>query len=521
MCGLSIYFLFQRGLIYLHKNKIKSSNIKFSKFISNWINNEHKNIVPLFAQFDDFIFTYEADFLGATYESLRTVSDKSRLGAFFTPTHIICDIQIPTDQTVLDPCSGTGTILLNILNKDHIPKNITLRDIDPLALNIARVNFALFFNRVDALVNIEVKNIYSKYQSKKFDYVVTNPPFGAKLSQEERVIIRHAYPRLKTTESFSITLHNCIKNIQPKGKLHIILPESILYVDAHFNIRSMLFKIPKSIKIKYLNHAFKGIMSKIIRVDIDFDSTDGDIQFCHRNFQWKIPLNILSLNQFRPPFISTQEDIDIITKVLDTNIFYLKKKCKFGLGIVTGNNDFHLKNYFGNGLEPIYTGKELTPFNFKEPVYSIDFIPERLHQVASIPLYRQPKICYRFISNTIVTAIDFEGTLVLNSINFIIPSKDIPIKALSAFLNAPIITFIYQKFYRSNKVLKSHLGSFPIPCTFFEHIEPLTQLYDEGASGKNINDKLNQLTCSLYGLTKEESEYVLKNMPKMPKKISE
>ena len=122
-------------------------------------------------------------------------------------------------------------------------------------------------------------------------------------------------------------------------------------------------------------------MSKIIRLDIENNqqkSKKNDIVILNKNLQWSVSNEILTKNNYRPPYISDLQDIDILNKVLKTNAFTLENKCKFGLGIVTGNNEKHLKTAFSEGLEAIFTGKELHSFKFEKPKYYINFEPKNL-----------------------------------------------------------------------------------------------------------------------------------------------
>jgi site-specific DNA-methyltransferase (adenine-specific) len=140
-----------------------------------------------------------------------------------------------------------------------------------------------------------------------------------------------------------------------------------------------------------------------------------------------------------------------------------------------GNNKKHLvpaTTQLGSSCEPIFTGRELLPCRFVEPRFYISLDPSQLQQVAPIQQYRSPKICYRFISDSVVTVFDQSGSLILNSLNqFTINDPEISPKALSNFLNSEPVTFIYRKLFKSHKLLKHHIESIPIPIAFFENIE--------------------------------------------------
>ncbi len=514
MCQLCIFFLEKHELIILKDKKINSENPDFTRFLINWNSDNHEKQAELFADFGvnlTEIANEDAvpEFLGTIYESLRSIGEKSVSGAFYTPQKLVADIDIPLNCSVLDPCGGTGILLLNTLKKAHNPALITLRDIDKLALNIAKVNFCLFFGQIHTLINTEYGDILAaKNEGQKFDFIATNPPYGAKFLPAEKRKLLQTYSFLQTSETFSISLYNCLEKMNETGKLSFILPESFLYTDAHFAIRELVLNLPKSIKIIFFGAAFKGVMSKIIRLDIDNNTKKNEINVVYNDLNWLVGLDFLAKNNYKPPFISSKNDLYILEKVMSVASFNLAEKCRFGLGIVTGNNDLHLKTVQSEGFEPIFRGKDLQAFGFSAPKNYIAFAPEKLQQVAPIELYRAPKICYRFISDNLITVADFEGVLVLNSVNFFAPIAPIlnekkAIKALSAFLNSAAATFIYQCFFKAVKVLRSHIEQIQIPLCFYENIEELSFFYDAAAAGKDVKDELNCLVWRMYGISEE------------------
>lgn len=487
--------------------KIECQNIGFLRFLNSWQKNCKDISIDLVNSLESVIIPKnEKDFLGICYESLRSLGEKSIYGAFFTPQKILQDLKIEKNLTVCDPCSGTGSILLKVISKNHNPENIFLRDIDLLALNIARVNFAIFFRSVEKIVNIEKSNVLENNEDNKFDVVISNPPFGAKLSYNEKKALLIKYDVLKTSETFSIALFNSLKSLNSNGRLIFILPESFLYVKTHYNIRKYIFQNYSSIEIKYFGKAFKGVMSGIVRICVK-KSGSKKVIIKKNDESLELKAQMLIKNEFRPPFVKTQNEISILEKIFNTHAFYLKGKAQFGLGIVTGNNRKHLKTNKNDGMEAIFTGKELLPYNFSEPRFYIDYEPQKMQQVAATSFYRQPKICYKFISDRIVTCVDNDGVLILNSINFLIPEEQLSFKAISAFLNSKPVSYIYKSLFNSTKVLRKHIESIPIPYGFYDNIKTFEELYDFAHSGKNIKEELNNLVCNLYGISKDEAEY--------------
>lgn len=505
-CAICLILLENKNLITcnLIKNKINifCTNQTFQNFINDWYKQDKKNISKLYAEFKSINFPDNAlDFAGYIYESIRSVADKSQSGAYFTPSRITKEIIIPSDEYVIDPCSGTGSLILNIVRKNHDPQKILLRDIDLTALRIAKVNFVLFFGSCDKLINTKIVDITNPETTipDYCNHIITNPPYGLKLNSGQKRKLIKSYPEIKSAESFSIALLKGIQNLKPKTKLIYILPESVLYVKQHYNIRKLIFSENHQVKIYFFGQVFKGVMSRIIRLEISYGKQS--ITLVNDSEAIQLEKDILEKNEFRPPKISNSEELKKIKKILKTPSFNLKNKCKFGLGIVTGNNNEVLNKYpKDNDFFPIYTGKELKKFVFHDAKFYFKYNPEILQQCCKYEKYTQKKICYKFISDTLITAYDDKGRFLLNSINFfIINDNKIPPKALSAFLNSEIVSFIFKALFNSQKVLYHHIEQIPIPNKFYDYTNELENLYNKISSGeKTLINELNKLCENLY-----------------------
>lgn len=68
---------------------------------------------------DFYIENKNDDILGAFYQSIQSIANKSKDGSFYTPAEILKYIKIPVDSKVLDPCCGSGSILINTLSEKH------------------------------------------------------------------------------------------------------------------------------------------------------------------------------------------------------------------------------------------------------------------------------------------------------------------------------------------------------------------------------------------------------------------
>ena len=91
-------------------------------------------IISLFSSFE--IPNLNDDFLGAFYQSVQNLSQKSKTGSFYTPASILTEISIPGDKTVYDPCCGSGNILLNVLKRQRTYKRMRMKAIGNQSINL-------------------------------------------------------------------------------------------------------------------------------------------------------------------------------------------------------------------------------------------------------------------------------------------------------------------------------------------------------------------------------------------------
>ena len=82
------------------------------------------------------------------------------------------------------------------------------------------------------------------------------------------LFINPHYPMLNTTEVFSIALFNAVHRLNEQGLLFFFLPESILTVASHKNIRKFLLQTKRDIDITPFGAAFKGVQSECVLIKL-------------------------------------------------------------------------------------------------------------------------------------------------------------------------------------------------------------------------------------------------------------
>jgi len=469
----------------------------------------------------------QRDTLGFFYQSLLLEGKKSQGGSYYTPETIVNEIikdYVKTDSKVLDPCCGTGQFLLAFADVIENPKNIYGVDIDAIAVRIARLNILIKYKDQNFVPNIVCKNTLFEIGNcdlfslndeniRDFDVIATNPPWGVHFSKSDMERLKTSYSEITSLESFSYFLKKSIDLLRDGGVISFILPESILNVKTHKDIRGIILKNTHIKKVSYLSRVFKNVFTPVIRLDVGKSKKEnGQIEICKGNKSYTAEQSKWKNNiDFVFDIHADSFDTGIIDKIFNVHHATLLGQADWALGIVTGNNKAFITNDKKEGFEEIYKGKEVEKFVLDEPSNYINFTPEKFQQVAPIEKYRvKEKLIYRFISKYLVFAYDNQQKLTLNSANIVIPKiPNYPIKVIAALLNSSPYQFIFQKKFSSIKVLRSHIEQMPLPLWSEKIFNEVIKLVDEIIIIKKDSfEELDNYIMKQFSLTTEEINHI-------------
>jgi len=449
----------------------------------------------------------EFDLLGSIYQYLNSKKENLEKGSFYTNYEIakdfVKDLDFTLNQKILDPACGSGSFLFN---SNAGPKQIFGVDNDSIAIMIAKFNYFIKFPEAE-YPNIFCNDFFIWYlqnNNLEIDYIMGNPPYGASLNLSN---INSTH--IKSGESFSYFIEFGCKLLKKNGILRYLLPESILNVKKHQDIRNFILDNTNLKQIKKYKTKFSGVMSDLYMIEIDLNENNNHLFFTD-NTTIKIPKSIFKTLKNNIFAYLIEQDISIIQKVKSIQGYNLSNSI-FGLGVVTGGNKEKLLDIPNDDSEPIYTGKEVTRYNLLTPIKYIIFDRDNLQQVASDEIYRaENKLVYKTINKHIKIAIDTTGTLTSNSANILIPNiVGLDIYTVMGFLNSQLYSYLNIKLFGGvNKIAKENLQALPLPRISNEDNEYIKKLVIEVMQTGDDTNLQEYINKNIFKLTNEEIEYI-------------
>ena len=491
----------------------------------------YRSLKPGFSFLLDCELPEQRDSMGSVYQSLLNEGGRSRTGSYYTPQNTVDGIvqdYVSENAKAFDPCCGTGQFLLSFAETIKNPLNIYGFDTDKTAVKTARLNLLVKFKHKNFVPRVFHKNSlldtqnYSLFDlpkinnnnvAQKFDIIAANPPWGARFSKNEIKSLHCLYPDIKSVESFSYFLRTSLDRLCSNGTASFILPEAVLNVKAHKDIREIILKKSCIIKIVSLGRVFKSVFTPVVR--LDFKKTDkrsGKTRiFNTRGEEHTLKQEKWLKNPFFVFSIHTKSyDLQIIEKIYKTKHISLKNRSVWALGIVTGDNSAFISKTKKPGFQPVYKGTDVEKFVFKKPSLYMKLQPEKFQQMAPLEKYYvKEKLVYRFISKKLIFAYDNKKRLTLNSANILIPKiESYPIKAILALFNSSLYQFIFQKSFSSFKVLRHHLEDLPLPLWNKAVFCQITDTVNEILKGAGHIKNLNDFIMSNFSLSQKEKDYI-------------
>ena len=251
--------LFEEELIADAVNDKSQHDVTARKIINKLANSRFELDEILSAGFDFFSTLFE--YMIKDYNK----DGGGKYAEYYTPhsiAKIMAEILVgddkPTNVTAYDPAAGSGTLLMNIAHKIGQDKcTIYSQDMSQKSSNLLRLNLILngLSHSIDHIVQGNTIT-EPRHISKKFDYVVSNPPFKLDFSEDHDKITSLAnvndrffagIPNIPKSKKDSMAIYllfiqHIIFSLSESGRAAIVVPTGFIAAQSGIekNIRKEL-----------------------------------------------------------------------------------------------------------------------------------------------------------------------------------------------------------------------------------------------------------------------------------------
>ncbi|AFI04473.1 type II adenine specific methyltransferase [Helicobacter cetorum MIT 00-7128] len=416
--------------------------------------------------------------LGSYYEEELSNATRNLEGIYYTPNTIVEQLfTLPegfdvSKATFCDPCCGSGNFIMHALKLGFKVENIYGYDTDAFAI-------ALTKQRIKERYHLDCPNILQKdflhlEHTPQFDCIFTNPPWGKKYPKNQKEIFKRRFNLSQSLDSASLFFMAGLNCLKENAHLGLLLPESCLNIDVFSEMReiALTFQIKKLIDF---NKPFKTLMTRAVGLVLkkahnNAPNNDEKISCFYQNNEFeRSPYSFFNNPKKIFNIHCSSKENEVLDHLFSIPHITLKDNAHFALGIVTGNNKEKLYSKQEKNTIAIFSGSDILKDSLKPPSKFINTDLSKCQQVAPLSLYKaREKIVYKFISSKLVFFCDTKQRLFLNSANMFVLKENFPIQsyALKELLNSDLMQFIFEKLFRTHKILRKDLECLPLFTQF-------------------------------------------------------
>lgn len=336
------------------------------------------------------IFTQKFDFYATIFEYLikdYNSNSGGKYAEYYTPhavARIMAEILVPkTQQGVVrdvscyDPSAGSGTLLMNVahaIGEDRC--SIFAQDISQKSSSLLRLNLILN-NLVHSIPNVIQGNTilhpFHKDNSalKRFDYIVSNPPFKMDFSdfrdeldsKENQQRFFAGIPKIKAKardkmEIYQLFLQHIIFSLKPGGKAAVVVPTGFITAQSGIDkgIREHLVK----------NKMLAGVVSMPSNI---FATTGTNVSILFIDASNKEKVVLIDASNLGEKVKDGKNQKTVLTEEEEKRIceVFNNKWSEEGFSVVVSYEDITAKNYSfsaGQYFEVKIEYTEMTPEQF-------------------------------------------------------------------------------------------------------------------------------------------------------------
>jgi len=486
----------------------------------------------------------EADGAITSYlDSIEKLHRKSH-GIYYTD-RAICKylidhyVKITDQKRVLEPGCGCGyfalelfrrfqEILPSISPESILKRNLILIDNDTNSLEV-----------LGQLLDLDISNFLNRsflldqrFQPASFDYIIGNPPYAAKLTDEEKRYCSRIFPESsKSTKRFESSA-NFIKLgvdlLKPGGTLIFVIPSTILRIHSYEPLRQYIKKECFVREILDIRRAFDdvGYETTILildkkndnavtkptflktKTDINgFDLSTGTAHECDYTFFESI--------RIFPLFIG-KRDLPIIMQIEQKTV-RLREIASMPRGAHIDISNENISDTPKAGYIPILFGRGIGKYKIYAPQKYVRWPLKGFWELRQEHL--QDKLLIQNLAYKIVAAHDSSGHFVNATINTVfIKNKDFPALYILGILNSNLINYYFQNTITNRARLNIHLdhyylGEVPIRRATINDkanlVESVEQFLRHPSSEKR--KEIERAVYRIYGIKEGEIDYIEKS----------
>lgn len=248
-------YRFDRNIDFAHgynehlKSKILDSIKRFTRHVnfldldeelmSTFKKLSHNNLIEIVGELQYFDFEYssisESEFADTFNNFLNSFSGWGRdSGESITPTNIArfisTIVHVAPYENLCDPFAGNGGLASEIL-KGHSGYGCVFQDINPVSVMLGRMNLILHGVKEVSYHIGNTLDLFSNHlNDRKFDYVVTHPPYGVRYHQHDFYKLPPNFlPSNSRGENVHIQL--AVHLLADYGKAVILIPDGFLFTN--------------------------------------------------------------------------------------------------------------------------------------------------------------------------------------------------------------------------------------------------------------------------------------------------
>ncbi|MBR0596452.1 Eco57I restriction-modification methylase domain-containing protein [Sinanaerobacter chloroacetimidivorans] len=490
--------------------------------------------------------------LGNLYTMLLPKSFRSNNGVYYTPPMLaerLLDLLSAegadwAQATILDPACGGGAFLITVANRmlgDYRVKELSAADklihleshlagieIDTFAGWLTQVLLDIIVYPESVLVGRRLKTVvkvqdtlqYALRETKKFDIIVGNPPYGRiKLDEETRKIYsRSLYGHANL---YGLFIDASLRLKKRKGLVGFVTPTSFLGGRYFANLRDLLASTVPPLAIDFVAlraGVFDQVLQETCLVVFGKNTAKSVVanKISIENNQSCVErIGVFKIEPGVAPWVIAREpsEATIINEINKTHTTLADYGYKVSTGQLVWNRlKGQISSKVRSGLKPIIWAEAISQdgqfcfdYHYRKKLKYIKVTDKQNYLICNQPVVLVQRTTAKEQSRRLQTCVlpsefvkQWDGVVVENHVNIIYPIIEKPavsLDVLSLILNSLTVDRIFRCLSGSVAVSATELHAIPLPP-----IGKLDELISSVYAGEQTEERIEEIIKRAYGL---------------------